>query len=191
MRSSSGWHPGIVATATSSTFAFGLSQADIGGGAQNLIPITFVVIVANARIYGLSGGPVARALGVARTGPGGVLLVGSSPVRRAIGRVRQARRLTVLLWTANEEHVRAAEADGLAVYKSDPTQDATETAPPISTGSTMRSPSVTMTPSTRWSRPTSPSTSVAVTYSSSRPASGAASLRRARSIKTASPASVG
>ncbi len=58
----------------------------------------------------------------------------------------------MLLWTANEEHVRAAEADGLAVYKSDPTQDATETAPPISTGSTMRSPSVTMTPSTRWSR---------------------------------------
>ena len=40
----------------------------------------------NARIYGLSGGPVARALGVARTGPGGVLLVGSSPVGRAIGR---------------------------------------------------------------------------------------------------------
>ena len=157
--------PGIVATATSSTFAFGLSQADIGGGAQNLIPITFVVIVADACIYGLSGGPVARALGVARTGPGGVLLVGSSPVGRAIGRVRQARRLTVLLWTANEEHVRAAEADVLAVYKSEPTQDATETAPP--------------------------STSVAVTYSSSRPASGAASLRRARSIKTASPASVG
>ena len=58
----------------------------------------------------------------------------------------------MLLWTANEEHVRAAEADGLAVYKSEPTQDATETAPP--------------------------STSVAVTYSSSRPASGAASLRR-------------
>ena len=90
----------------------------------------------------------------------------------------------MLLWTANEEHVRAAEADVLAVYKSEPTQDATETAPPISTGSTMRSPSVTMTPSTRWSRPTCPSTSVAVTYSSSRPASGAASLRRARSIKT-------
>ena len=120
---------GIVAAATSSTFALGLSQAGIGGGAQNLIPITFIVIVATALIYGLSGGPMARALGVARTGPGGVLLIGSSPVGRAIGRALQARGLTVLLWTAKEEHARAAEADGLRLYMSDPTQDATETAP--------------------------------------------------------------
>ena len=76
---------GIVAAATSSTFARGLSQAGIGGGAQNLIPITFIVIVATALIYRLSGGPVARALGVASTGPGGVLLVGPTPVGRAIG----------------------------------------------------------------------------------------------------------
>jgi NhaP-type Na+/H+ or K+/H+ antiporter len=77
---------GIVAAATSSTFALGLSQAGVGGGAQDLIPITFIVIVATALVYGLSGGPVARALGVARTGPGGVLLIGSSPVGRSIGR---------------------------------------------------------------------------------------------------------
>jgi NhaP-type Na+/H+ or K+/H+ antiporter len=120
---------GIVAAATSSTFALGLSQAGIGGGAQKLIPITFIVIVATALIYGLSGGPVARALGVARTGPGGVLLLGSSPVGRAIGRALQARGLTVLMWTAKEEHVRAAEADGLMVYKGDPTQNATESVP--------------------------------------------------------------
>ena len=120
---------GIVAAATSSTFALGLSQAGIGGGSQDLIPITFIVIVATALIYGLSGGPVARALGVARTGPGGVLLIGASPVARAIGRALQAQGLTVLLWTANDDYARAAEADGLTLYKSDPTQDATETAP--------------------------------------------------------------
>jgi NhaP-type Na+/H+ or K+/H+ antiporter len=120
---------GIVAAATSSTFALGLSQAGIGGGAQDLIPITFIVIVATALIYGLSGGPVARALGVARTGPGGVLLIGSSPVRRAIGRALQARGLSVVLWTANQEHARAAQADGLTMLKGDPTQDATETPP--------------------------------------------------------------
>ena len=77
---------GIVAAATSSTFALGLSQAGVGGGSQDLIPITFIVIVATALIYGLTGAPVARALGVASTGPGGVLLVGSTPVGRAIGR---------------------------------------------------------------------------------------------------------
>ncbi len=120
---------GIVAAATSSTFALGLSQAGVGGGAQDLVPITFIVIVATALIYGLSGGPVARALGVARTGPGGVLLTGASPVGRAIGRALQARGLTVVLWTSNAEHARAAEADGLTVYQTHPTQDATENLP--------------------------------------------------------------
>ena len=120
---------GIVAAATSSTFALGLSQAGVGGGAQDLVPITFIVIVATAAIYGLSGGPVARALGVARTGPGGVLLTGASPVGRAIGRALQARGLTVVLWTSNAEHARAAEADGLTVYQTHPTHDATENLP--------------------------------------------------------------
>jgi CPA1 family monovalent cation:H+ antiporter len=120
---------GIVAAATSSTFALGLSHAGIGGGAQDLIPITFIVIVATALIYGLSGAPVARALGVAQTGPGGVLLLGASPVARAIGRALQAQGLTVMLWTLNEEYARAAIADGLTVYKGDPTQQAAETTP--------------------------------------------------------------
>ncbi len=115
---------GIVAAATSSTFALGLSQAHVGGGSQNLVPITFIVIVATALIYGLSGAPVARALGVSRTGPGGVLLVGSSPVGRAIGRALKDRGLTVVLWTGNDENAHAAEADGLTLYRGDPTQDA-------------------------------------------------------------------
>lgn len=120
---------GIVAAATSSTFALGLTQAGIGGGAQDLIPITFIVIVATALIYGLSGGPVARALGVARTGPGGVLLLGATPVARAIGRALRAQKVSVVLWTADEENASGAEADGLTVYRGDPTQDAAQTMP--------------------------------------------------------------
>jgi NhaP-type Na+/H+ or K+/H+ antiporter len=140
---------GIVAAATSSTFALGLSQAGVGGGAQDLIPITFIVIVATALIYGLTGGPAARALGVASTGPGGILLVGATPVGRAIARTLQDRGMTVVLWTGNNEHARAAEADGLTVYRGDPTEDATAGLPSISTGSTTRSPSAPTRPSTR------------------------------------------
>ncbi len=120
---------GIVAAATSSTFALGLSQAGVGGGAQNLIPITFIVIVATALIYGLSGAPVARALGVASTGPGGVLLVGSTPVGRAIGRALKKRGLTVVLWTGNDDQARAAKADGLTLYQGDLTEDLTSGVP--------------------------------------------------------------
>ena len=120
---------GIVAAATSSTFALGLSQAGVGGGAENLIPITFIVIVATALIYGLSGGPVARALGVASTGPGGVLLIGATPVGRAVGRGLKDQGLTVLVWTGSDEYAKAAKADGLGVYKGNPTEDAAGDAP--------------------------------------------------------------
>ena len=120
---------GIVAAATSSTFALGLSQAGIGGGAQDLIPITFIVIVATALIYGLSGGPMARALGVASTGPGGVLLVGATPVGRAIGRALKEQGLTAVLWTGNDDQARAAKADGLALYRGDLTEDVTSGVP--------------------------------------------------------------
>ena len=72
---------------------------------------------------------MARALGVASTGPGGVLLAGATPVGRAIVRVLKAQGLTVVLWTANDERARAAEADGLIVYQGDPTTDATADAP--------------------------------------------------------------
>jgi NhaP-type Na+/H+ or K+/H+ antiporter len=119
---------GIVAAATSSTFALGLTDAGVGG-AQKLIPITFIVIVATALIYGLTGGPVARALGVASTGPGGVLVIGATKVGRAIGRALQHEGIAVVLWTADDEHARAAEADGLTVHRSDPAETAAETAP--------------------------------------------------------------
>ena len=120
---------GIVAAATSSTFALGLSQAGVGGGAGKLVPITFVVIVGTALIYGLSGPSVARALGVAHTGPGGILLLGVTPVSRAIGRALQAQGLTVMVWTTNDERAQAAKADGLVVYQGDPFVDAAGGAP--------------------------------------------------------------
>ncbi len=120
---------GIVAAATSSTFALGLTQAGVGGGSQDLIPITFIVIVATALIYGLSGGPVARALGVASTGPGGVLLIGATPVGRAIGRALQDQGITVLVWTGDDEYAGAAKSAGLSVYDGNPTEDASGDAP--------------------------------------------------------------
>ena len=120
---------GIVAAATSTTFALGLSNAGVGGGAEKLIPITFIVIVTTALIYGLSGAPVARALGVAQTGAGGVLLLGATTVGRAIGRALQDRGLTVVVWTGSDEHAQAAKADGLTVYQGDPLDDALGDAP--------------------------------------------------------------
>ncbi len=121
---------GIVAAATSSTFALGLEGAGIGGGSEKLAPITFVVIVAAALIYGLSGPPVAKALGVSRTGPAGVLIAGHSRVARTIAHALGDRGVTAVMWIAGEEPARLAGEEGLAVYTGDPTAAASSDPPP-------------------------------------------------------------
>ena len=88
------------------------------------------MIVSTGLIYGLTGGPVARALGVARTGPGGVLLIGGSPVARAIGHALQDRGLTVVVWTGDDEGAAAAKSEGLSVYDGNPTENVSSDAPP-------------------------------------------------------------
>lgn len=121
---------GIVAAATSSTFALGLTKANVGGGSEKLIPITFVVIVAAALIYGLSGAPVARALGVASTGPGGVLIVGATRVARAIASALNEHGVTAVVWTASEKRAAKARSEGLTVYAGDPSGAASSEPPP-------------------------------------------------------------
>ncbi|MGB2852243.1 MAG: cation:proton antiporter, partial [Solirubrobacterales bacterium] len=120
---------GIVAAATSSTFALGLTQAKVDG-AEKLIPITFVVIVAAALLYGLSGAPVAKALGVSSTGPGGVLIIGGSRVARAIGHALQDRGVTAVMWIAGHDLSKAARDEGLTVYAGDPTAADSADPPP-------------------------------------------------------------
>ncbi len=55
---------GIVAASTAATFGAPLATAGIAG-ANKLLPATFVVIVGTVTVYGLSGAPVARLLGLA------------------------------------------------------------------------------------------------------------------------------
>jgi NhaP-type Na+/H+ or K+/H+ antiporter len=57
---------GIVAASTAATFGAPLATAGIVG-ANKLLPATFVVIVGTVSVYGLSGAPIARLLGLAET----------------------------------------------------------------------------------------------------------------------------
>ncbi len=57
---------GIVAASTAATFGAPLAAAGIGG-ANKLLPATFLVIVGTVTIYGLTAAPVARLLGLTET----------------------------------------------------------------------------------------------------------------------------
>ena len=63
-----GWmHPrGIVAASTAAGFGAPLAASGIEG-ADDLVPVTFVVIMATVTIYGLTAGSVSRRLGLAES----------------------------------------------------------------------------------------------------------------------------
>ncbi|MGC4984015.1 cation:proton antiporter [Streptomyces sp. DT193] len=93
---------GIVAASTASTFSATL-VADHVGGAQKILPATFLVIVATVTLYGLSAHPVARRLGVLRPARARPLLVGGDPWAIDLGRALRSAGLDVLMWAGREE----------------------------------------------------------------------------------------
>jgi NhaP-type Na+/H+ or K+/H+ antiporter len=103
---------GIVAAATASTFAAGLVASGIGG-AQKILPATFVVIVATVTLYGLTAAPVARRLGVAGSARTRPLLVGGEPWVVDLGRALQSAGLEVLMWAGLEQQREQVRHAGL------------------------------------------------------------------------------
>ncbi|MCX4751527.1 cation:proton antiporter [Kitasatospora sp. NBC_01287] len=105
---------GIVAAATASTFSVSLVKAGVGG-AQKILPATFIVIVATVMVYGLTALPVARFLGVRRSARSRPLLVGGQPWVVELGRALRSAGLDVLMWAGLEQQRRSITEAGLAL----------------------------------------------------------------------------
>ncbi|MFG2310628.1 cation:proton antiporter [Streptomyces sp. NPDC048566] len=105
---------GIVAAATASTFSATLVAEHVGG-AQKILPATFLVIVGTVTLYGLSAHPVARRLGVLRPARARPLLVGGDPWALDIGRALRAAGLDVLMWAGQERQRELIRAAGLSL----------------------------------------------------------------------------
>ncbi|GIH05031.1 cation:proton antiporter [Rhizocola hellebori] len=103
---------GIVAAVTASTFSATLAAAGIGG-AEKILPATFLVIVATVTIYGLTAAPMAKRLGVTRPARTRPLLIGGDPWVLDLGRLLQARGLEVLMWAGSDQQREQIEAAGL------------------------------------------------------------------------------
>jgi NhaP-type Na+/H+ or K+/H+ antiporter len=108
---------GIVAASTASAFGLQLTQDGVSG-ADQILPISFIVIFATVALYGLTAAPLARLLGLAGAGARVVLVVGGQAWGRAIAKALEAAGLGVRLWTGRPEEQAAARADGLAAGKA-------------------------------------------------------------------------
>ena len=103
---------GIVAAATASTFAPSLVAAHIGG-ANKILPVTFLVIVATVAIYGLSALPVAKKLGVARPARASTLIVGGEPWVIDLARALHHAGVDVTAWARFEDQRHQLKGAGV------------------------------------------------------------------------------
>ena len=106
---------GIVAAAVASLFAQKLETAGIQGGAS-LQALVFLVITATVVLQGLSGGFIAKGLGITRPRDKGYVLLSAGPVARNIGRILQDGGEPVVLIDTNADACHAAEEAGLRVF---------------------------------------------------------------------------
>lgn len=106
---------GIVAAAISAIFAIRLEEEGYAV-AEQLVPYTFIVIIATVTVYGLSAMPVARFLGVAKPKPTGVLFLGAHDWSRMIATTLKDLGLKVLVADSNWENISKARKSGLNTY---------------------------------------------------------------------------
>ncbi len=106
---------GIVAAAVSSVFA--LKLADKGyAGAEQIVPTTFIVIIATVGVYGLTASFVARRLKLAEANPQGIIFVGAQDWVRQVAKVLKERKYRVFLVDNNWENINEARMLGLSTY---------------------------------------------------------------------------
>ncbi len=107
---------GIVAAAVSSVFALELTEHhghELPGDPEQIVSITFLVIVGTVSVYGTVAGSCARWLGLASTRPQGILFAGAHDFVRELARTIQSEGVQVLLVDTNYRNVTAARLAGL------------------------------------------------------------------------------
>jgi hypothetical protein len=109
---------GIVAAAVASVFALkiaslGVADEQLAAQGEQLVPLTFFVIVGTVSVYGLLSGPLARLLKLADPNPQGILFAGAEPWTCEIAKAIQNEEFAVLLVDTNYANVAQAKMAGL------------------------------------------------------------------------------
>ena len=106
---------GIVAAAIASVFALKLMEKG-HHQAEEILPVTFLVIIGTVMFYGIGGPYFARRLGVAQQNPQGVIILGAHSWAVTIAKMLKASGFKVVLIDTNRSHIYAARMEGLPTY---------------------------------------------------------------------------
>ncbi len=113
---------GIVAAAVSALFALRLGDSGLAHVDQ-LLPLTFLVIIGTVVLQSATARPIARLLGVAEPEPTGFLIVGANPLARAVGSALRDLEVPVRLSDSDWDSIAAARMAGLPTYYGSPVSE--------------------------------------------------------------------
>lgn len=113
---------GIVAAAVSALFAIKLEEAGVRG-AEQIVPLTFLLIIGTVVVQSATARRLALWLGVTEPDDHGVLIVGATRVGRAIAKVLAQNKIDVLVADDDWIAIRAARMEGLRTYFGNPVSE--------------------------------------------------------------------
>ena len=110
---------GIVAASVSALFALKLTALGVPG-AETLVPLVFILIIATVVVQSATSRALAKALGVAEPDPNGVMIFGSNRVAIEVALALKAQGIHTLVADENWDGIRAARMQGLATWFGNP-----------------------------------------------------------------------
>ena len=116
---------GIVAAAVSAVFALRLEELGVPD-AEKLVPLAFLIIIGTVVLQSLTGGPLARALGVAMPKTYGLVIISANPFSLALAEALQKLKVQTLICDTSWEQLRNARNLGLDTYYGNPSSEHAE-----------------------------------------------------------------
>ncbi|QYJ84621.1 sodium:proton antiporter [Shewanella mesophila] len=113
---------GIVAAAVSSLFAIKLESQGVQG-ADQIVPLVFLIIIGTVVAQSLTAGAWARFLGVKAGSAQGFLIFGASKFARALAKVLLSKNVPVILADNNWDNIRLSRMDNIPVYFGNPASE--------------------------------------------------------------------
>ena len=107
---------GIVAAMIASLFAIKLETLGYMG-ANQIVPITFLIIISTVSIYGLLSNPIAKLLKVKLIKNKGLMIVGANDWVRKLAITLKNEGFEILLVDTNKEYIINAKQEGLNVVQ--------------------------------------------------------------------------
>lgn len=118
---------GIVAAAVSSLFAIKLESQGLPG-AEQIVPLVFLIIIGTVVAQSLTASRWARFLGVKSGSSQGLLIFGASKFARALAKVLLSKNVPVILADNNWDNIRLSRMDNIPVYFGNPASEHAENA---------------------------------------------------------------